>query len=156
MPSILRRSRPTQTPEQRARQDQLSRARSRLAQARVDYAMAFDTHATVGVIRHRYHRLSDAYRDAITAAMAVEHDRKGSARAELEELRRQRQRHLLAAPAGVLLPVSVRPRSNAAYGPLIPGIDFDPDDPMVGPPTGREFGDDLPALLDTVTARRGA
>ncbi|WP_152187087.1 hypothetical protein [Segeticoccus rhizosphaerae] len=136
--------------QRRALEAELTTARSAVARARVDYAMALDSHSTLSVVRRRYHRLSHAYRLAITAAMALEHDRPGSMHDALEQLRRHRQRHLLSAPAGVLAPVSVRPRSHAPYGPLIPGMDFDPDDPMVGSPTGREWGVELPSALDEV------
>jgi hypothetical protein len=143
-----RRSYEIDQAQRRVLEAELTTARNAIARARVDYAMALDSHSSLSVVRRRYHRPSHAYRLAITAAMALAHDRPGSMHDDLEQLRRHRQRHLLSAPAGVLAPVSVRPRSHAAYGPLIPGMDFDPDDPMVGPSNGREWGLDLPSALD--------
>lgn len=135
------------TPARRELEDGLSTSRSMLAKALVDYAFDLDSHSSLSTLRHDYHRVSSAYRRTITSTVALEHDRLGSMTVALEELRRRQQRHLLQAPAGILIPVVVQPRSNAAYGPLIPGMEFDPDDPM-GPPTGRRWGLDLPAALD--------
>lgn len=156
MRRFLRRPHEIDPAARRALEAKLSTARNAIARARVDYAMALDSHAPLSVVRRRYHQLSRAYQLAITAAMALEHDRPGSMRHDLEQLRRHRQRHLLAAPPGVLAPASVQPRSHAPYGPMIPGMEFDPDNPVAGPASGREFGVDLPAVLDEAANPRRA
>lgn len=135
------------THARRELEDALSKSRSALARARVDYAFALDSHASLSTLRRDYHRLSSTYRRAVSSMLALEQDRAGSMTGALEEMRRRQQRHLLLAPAGVLIPVVVQPTSNAPYGPLIPGTDMDPDEPL-GAQTGRQWGLDLPVALD--------
>lgn len=56
---------------------------------------------------------------------------------------------------GVQAPTTVRVRSHAATGPHLPGMDFDPRDPLDGPPGGfTGMGIDLAATVDTATERR--
>lgn len=56
---------------------------------------------------------------------------------------------------GVHVPTTVRVRSHAATGPHIPGMDFDPHDPLDGAPGGfTGMGIDLAATVDTAPGRR--
>lgn len=56
---------------------------------------------------------------------------------------------------GVYVPTTVRVRSHAATGPHLPGMDFDPHDPLDGPPGGfTGMGIDLAVTVDAATERR--
>src|SRR5512143_110516 len=56
---------------------------------------------------------------------------------------------------GVYVPTTVRVRSHAATGPHLPGMDFDPRDPLDGPPGGfTGMGIDLAATVDAATEQR--
>lgn len=120
-------------------------------------------------IRSRYGAVTSAYDSAIAAGEAgyriatgpteglsrtrvIAAQGRPAARASrqmLERLRTARQGHLLdASPvSGVLLPTFVRVSSRAAFGPQIPGMEYDPVPPM-GPLEQRTYGVDLTALLE--------
>lgn len=56
---------------------------------------------------------------------------------------------------GVYVPTTVRVRSHAATGPHLPGMDFDPRDPLDGPPGGfTGMGIDLAVTVDAASERR--
>jgi hypothetical protein len=139
-------------PEPAVLRHELDVARSALELARQDYAAARTGRVRVSELRSAYRLLGRAYRRAVLAAQALEARSPGTARGELAELRRAQQRHLLDAPHGVLLPMTVQARSHAPYRPLIAGLDFDPDDPR-GASVGRDWGLDLHTVLDGLSAR---
>lgn len=129
-------------------------------------------------VRYRYHAVSDAYDAAVLAAEAGHRVAVGStagrpythviaarrrpaalaARRVLEQLCTKRQGHLLDATLEVRIPTSVRVSSLAALGPHIPGMHFDPAQPL-GPSVQRTYGIDLAAAMDarstTTVSRAG-
>lgn len=101
-------------------------------------------------IRTAFHRVSSAYGEAIRTAEVVELEHAGGVNHRLDRLRTQHQEHLLSAEPGVVLPLCVRPNSDAALGPHYAGMNGELTFPL-GPPTERARGVDLAAVLDEVT-----
>lgn len=101
-------------------------------------------------IRTAFHRASSAYGEAIRIGEVVELAHAGAVDHRLDRLRTQHQEHLLSAEPGVVLPLCVRPNSDAALGPHYAGMNGELTFPL-GPPTERARGVDLAAVLDEVT-----
>jgi hypothetical protein len=123
--------------------DRIAERRRALAAAHQTYEQAQFTHRPLSEVRAAMDALTAAYTELI--AETTRHPR--TMRGLTEQLQDEKQRLILDAPLGVLPPVTVRVASNAPLGPLIPGMDFDLDDPQ-GPPTERSWGIDMMAQLD--------
>src|SRR5512143_1916981 len=118
--------------------------------ARVAYGRA--EQALVAAIRSRSAVASATATDGATAVGGAGVG--ATAQVRLAEVL-ERLRFAWLDEPGVYVPTTVRVRSHAATGPHLPGMDFDPPDPLDGPPGGfTGMGIDLAATVDTAPGRR--
>jgi hypothetical protein len=108
----------------------------------------------VSEVRTAYRVVTGVCQEPLPAAPAHDKTRPAAVTKQLSRLRTLRQVHLLDAPAGALVPNSVRVTNRAALGPHVAGLDFDVEvaESPASPP--RSYGVDLTAALDRVSTRR--
>ncbi len=120
------------------------------SQTRAAYARA--EHALMAAIHSRSAAPSVTATNRATAVGGAGVD--ATAQVRLAEVL-ERLRFASLDEPGVYVPTTVRVRSHAATGPHLPGLDFDPHDPLDGPPGGfTGMGIDLAATVDAATERR--
>src|SRR5512135_2335044 len=124
----------------------------RPGRARAAYGRA--EHALMAAIRSRSAAATATATDGATGATAVGGAGVDpTAQVRLAEVL-ERLRFASLDEPGVHVPTTVRVRSHAATGPHLPGMDFDPHDPLDGPPGGFPgMGIDLAATVDAAPQR---
>ena len=139
-----------------AAEEKLAREGRKLDEALAAYAAARSGRCSVGRLRAAYSTAVQAYDRTTRAAAAVEQDHPRTVDQRLAGLGAAQQQFLLTGSYadGTLLPTYVRVSSRAATGPHIPGMDFEPRDPL-GPVSERTIGVDLARVLDGLATVRG-
>lgn len=106
-------------------------AMGRVATARNELVDSQRNQRSIPELREAYERLNAAYRGAISASSAAGRVRGVAMADQIRELTIDMQElwFTFDAGSGVHLMNTAHPASRAAYGPDIPGMDYDPTPP---------------------------